>query len=162
MPGLLIGQVVERTGVTAPTIRYYERLGLLTAPPRTAAGYRRYGDSAIEELQFIRKAQALGFTLEEIAEIMRLGRSGKATCSRVLSLARQHVVALDERIRNLTRFRGQLAAAISGWDGEREPTCRGLCRIITEADAPEDNPDPAPVVPSRRRGRPGAMSGRAR
>ena len=86
MAGLLIGDVAKRTGVTAPTIRYYEGIGLLPSPARSGAGYRRYSDGTIEELRFIRKAQGLGFTLDEIAEILQLSRSGKAPCSHVLSM----------------------------------------------------------------------------
>jgi MerR family copper efflux transcriptional regulator len=70
MAGLLIGDVAERAGLTAPTIRYYESIGLLAAAPRSSTGYRRYGDATVAELQFIKKAQALGFSLEEIREIL--------------------------------------------------------------------------------------------
>jgi DNA-binding transcriptional MerR regulator len=80
MAGLLIGDVARRTGVSAPTIRYYEGVGLLPSPPRSGAGYRRYSDATIDELLFIRKAQALGFSLDEIAEILQLSRSGTAPC----------------------------------------------------------------------------------
>ena len=64
MPGFLIGDIAERAGVPAATIRYYESLGLMNPPARSSAGYRRYGESAVEELRFIRKAQALGFSPE--------------------------------------------------------------------------------------------------
>ena len=135
MPSLLIGEVAARAGVARPTVRYYESIGLLTPPARSSAGYRRYADSTVEELLFIRKAQALGFTLEEIGEILRLTRSGKAPCSRVLSLAHQHLAAVQDRIRQLERFRDQLAAKVSKWDGRTQPTCTGLCRIITAVEA---------------------------
>lgn len=134
MTGLLIGEVTQRTGVAPPTIRYYESLGLLDPPARSAAGYRRYAQATVDELLFIRKAQALGFSLDEIREILTLTRAGKAPCSHVLSLARQHLAAADERIRQLRRFRGQLAAEIEKWD-RRTPTCRGLCEVIAGADA---------------------------
>lgn len=134
MAGLLIGQLAERTGVPAPTIRYYESLGLMRRPARSAAGYRRYSDEAVEDLTFIRKAQGLGFSLEEIAEILKLSRSGKTPCERVLSIAHQHLAALDERIRQLQGFRNQLAAELEKWDGETSPTCEGLCQIISLAD----------------------------
>lgn len=134
MAGLLIGQLAERTGVPAPTIRYYESLGLMRRPARSAAGYRRYSDDAVHDLTFIRKAQALGFSLEEIAEILKLSRSGKTPCERVLSIAHQHLAALEERIRQLQSFRKQLAAELDKWDGKTSPTCEGLCQIIFLAD----------------------------
>ena len=134
MPGLLIGDVARRTGLSAPTIRYYESIGLLAPPLRSSTGYRRYTDATVEELGFIRKAQALGFTLEEIGEILQLSRSGRTPCAHVLDLARRHLAAVDERVRQLARFREQLATEIDKWNGEEAPTCQGLCQIISGAD----------------------------
>lgn len=135
MAGLLIGELAERTGTTAPAIRYYESVGLLTPPPRSPSGYRCYPERIVEELRFIKKAQALGFSLEEISEILRLSRSGSAPCSLVLSLGRQHLAAVEERIRQLQKFKGQLAAQLAKWDGKRAPTCEGLCEFISTAEA---------------------------
>ena len=138
MAGLLIGDVAERTGLTAPTIRYYESIGLLPPPSRSSTGYRRYTETTVEELRFIKKAQALGFSLDEVAEILKLSRAGSTPCSRVLDLARRHVTAVDERIRQLTRFRDLLAREVAKWDGVQEPTCGGLCQIISAADDASD------------------------
>jgi DNA-binding transcriptional MerR regulator len=134
MTGLLIGDVAQRTGVAPPAIRYYESIGLLKPASRSEAGYRRYSEATVEELLFIRKAQALGFSLDEISEILKLTRAGKTPCSQVLSLARQHLAAVDERIRQLQKFRSQLAAELKKWDGKRTPTCGGLCEIISGAN----------------------------
>lgn len=135
MGGLLIGDLAEQTGVAPPTIRYYESIGLLNAPSRTQAGYRRYTQAAIDELRFIRKAQALGFSLEEIGGILTLSRSGNTPCSHVLSLAQQHLAAVDERIAQLQKFRTQLATELEKWNGTNTATCAGLCQIIATADA---------------------------
>jgi DNA-binding transcriptional MerR regulator len=134
MAGLLIGELARRAGVSAPTVRYYEEIGLLPAPLRSSTGYRRYSEQTIEELRFIRKAQALGFSLDEIGEILKLSRSGKTPCSHVLSLAHQHLAAVDERIRQLEQFRGRLAVEVAKWESKRTPTCRGLCQIIASAE----------------------------
>ena len=134
MAGLLIGDVAERTGLSAPTIRYYESIGLLIAPPRTGTGYRRYGDTAVAELQFIKKAQTLGFSLEEISEILKLSRAGNTPCAHVLDLAHRHLAAIDERMQQLARFREMLATEVAKWDGVKQPTCGGLCQIIAGAD----------------------------
>jgi DNA-binding transcriptional MerR regulator len=133
MRHLLIGDVAARSGLTAPTIRYYESLGLLTRPARSPTGYRRYTEANLEELRFIRKAQALGFSLDEIAEILQLSRAGATPCAHVLDLARRHLAAVDERIHQLNGFREQLSAEISKWDGQRQPTCAGLCKIIADS-----------------------------
>lgn len=153
MPGLLIGELAERSGVTAPTIRYYESLGLLKPPARSTAGYRRYSEDAVAELSFIRKAQALGFSLDEIAEILRLTRSGRTPCDHVLSLAHQHLAAVDERIRRLQEFRSQLAGELEKWDGKTSPTCEGLCQIIALADVRPPAPAVDQPINTSRRGR---------
>ena len=139
MAGLLIGDVAERTGFSPPTIRYYESIGLLAPPLRSTAGYRRYTDTNIEELRFIKKAQSLGFSLDEIGEIFKLSRAGNTPCSHVLDLSRRHLTAVDQRIQQLTRFRDQLASELAKWDGRATPTCGGLCQII--ASAAERAPD---------------------
>lgn len=157
MASLLIGEVAERTGLTAPTIRYYESIGLVKPPARSEAGYRRYSDTSVEELAFIKKAQALGFSLDEIAEILKLSRAGRRPCSHVLDLARRHLAAVDERIQQLRRFRTQLANEIGKWDG-RQPTCDGLCEIIASAGESAGEPVRidlhARVEQRRRAGRP--------
>jgi len=153
MATLLIGSVAARTAVSAPTIRYYESIGLLARPTRSAAGYRRYTDATVEELRFIKKAQALGFSLEEIGEVLKLSRAGRIPCSHVLDLARRHLAAVDERIRQLTRFRDQLAIEIGKWDGRRQPTCEGLCQIIAGAEdlgGDAVHADLGPPQPNRR------------
>ena len=149
VPGLRIGDVAARAGLSAPTIRYYESVGLLGPPARSAAGYRSYTESAVEELAFIKKAQALGFSLDEIGEILTLSRSGKTPCAHVLDLAKRHLAAVDERIRQLARFRGTLANEVQKWDGAEQPTCRGLCQIIAGA-APVDEPAPVAMHMARK------------
>jgi DNA-binding transcriptional MerR regulator len=131
---LLIGDLAARTGVAAPTIRYYESIGLLMRAARSEAGYRRYSEQTVRELAFIRKAQAMGFSLDEIAEILRLSRSGKAPCAHVLSLTEQHVAAVEERIRQLEQFRDQLRGEVAKWKGRPVQECGGLCRIISTAE----------------------------
>lgn len=134
MAGLLIGRVSQQTGVSVPTIRYYESLGLLSAAARSASGYRCYDRAVLEELRFIKKAQTLGFSLDEIREILELTRAGTDPCARVLGLARHHLSRVDEQIAQLASFRDRLAGEIAKWDGVDQPTCKGLCRIITGVD----------------------------
>ena len=131
---MLIGEVAKLTYVTPATIRYYEEMGLLTAPARSPAGYRRYSETTVEELRFIRKAQGLGFSLDEISEILMLSRAGEAPCSHVLHLAHRHLAVVEERIQQLQTFRDQLARELVKWHGQTAPSCRGLCEIISSAE----------------------------
>lgn len=133
MAGLQIGDVAAQAGVSVPTIRYYESIGLLARPVRSTSGYRRYTPTTIQELQFIKKAQAFGFSLEEIAEILKLSRAGEAPCDHVLELARRHLAAVDQRIKQLHTFRDQLARAVQKWGKSEAATCDGLCQFIVEA-----------------------------
>jgi len=144
MSGLLIGEVAKRTGFPPPTIRYYEEVGLLKKPSRAESGYRSYSSKTVDELLFVRKAQALGFSLDEIAEILKLSRSGQKPCERVLAMSHKHLQMIESRIRELQKFRGYLAAEISKWDRQGTAvTCDGLCQFISDA-APE--PAPSEIV----------------
>jgi len=106
----------------------------------------------------IEKWPSCGFSLEEIGEILKLSRSGRTPCSRVLDLARRHLAAVETRIEHLARFRDVLAREISKWDGQQAPTCTGLCRIIASADGPsvdvQSDLHARPPAPSRRLGTP--------
>lgn len=81
MAGVLIGELAREAGVSAPTVRYDEEIGLLPPSSRTSGGYRRYTDAALHELRFIRKAQGPGFSLDEIREILKLSRTGETPCA---------------------------------------------------------------------------------
>ena len=139
---MLIGDLAKLSDISAATIRYYEELGLLTAPPRSEAGYRHYAEATLDELRFIKKGQALGFSLEEIGEILKIGRAGEAPCSLVIDLAERNLAAAEERIRNLQAFRDRLAAQIVRWKGTTPETCGagGLCEIINSTELPVDEP----------------------
>lgn len=131
-----IGEVAERAGVTAPTVRYYESIGLLRKPPRSGGGYRRYSEATVAELEFIKKARALGFSLEETREIVQLTRSGKRPCARVMDLAKARLSDVDEQMRRLSAFRNQLAMEISRWETPIATGCDGMCQMI-ESSVPE-------------------------
>lgn len=104
-----IGELAERTGTTAKTIRYYEQIGLLLPPRRAANEYRDYAEEAVDRLTFIRDAQAAGLTLTEIASILDLRSQGQPTCRHVIDLLERHVAALDSHISNLRQTRKKLA-----------------------------------------------------
>jgi DNA-binding transcriptional MerR regulator len=135
---MLIGDVARMSDLSPATIRYYEELGLLTSPPRSDSGYRHYSESTLDELRFIKKGQGLGFSLEEIGEILKISRAGAAPCSHVLELAERNLAAAEERIQHLQAFRDRLAAQIAKWKGTTTCNPGGLCEIINSADLPNE------------------------
>lgn len=147
MTGIRIGEAASRAGVSAATIRYYERAGVMPKPPRSSAAYRLYSERAVEELKFVRRAQALGFSLNEIRGLLQLSRGGEAPCSRVISLATTHVALLDERIQQLQAFRHRLASALDKWRTDRCGfASEGLCDLLGHG---EFAPDPASLATLR-------------
>ena len=105
-----IGQLAAQTGYSVRTIRFYEQSGLLPAPSRTPAGYRSYDQDAVTRLRFVRSAQALGLSLAEIAEVLRIRDHQGPPCSYVAELLDTHISALDTRINELTALRDELRA----------------------------------------------------
>ena len=103
-----IKDLSAKTGVTAKTIRYYEKMGLLPAPARAPNGYRLYTETDVERLNLIRGARALAFTLEEIGEILAFRDKGKPPCGYVMTTIHQRMAALQAHIRVLQRLHSSL------------------------------------------------------
>jgi Hg(II)-responsive transcriptional regulator len=106
---LTIGQVAQRARVRLDTVRYYERRGLLPPPPRTAAGYRQYAPETVRRVEFIKRAQTLGFTLDEIEQLLALRVTPGPGCTAVERSARSAIERLDQQLADLQRMRGALA-----------------------------------------------------
>ena len=119
--GMKIGSVAEAAGVEVSTVRYYERRGLLAEPPRTDSGYRQYDESVIDRIRFVRQAQDLGFTLEEIEELLDLRVEDPASCGVVEEASRAKLRSVDEKIRDLRRLRAVLAGLVRACE-EKEAT----------------------------------------
>ena len=113
---LKIGDVSKRSGVGVEALRFYEKSGLLDRPSRTYSGYRVYGEDVLERLAFIKQAQALGFSLEEIRRIVEDARKGQSPCDEVREIVRRRMGELDERLRELQRHRRELKATLEEWD----------------------------------------------
>jgi MerR family copper efflux transcriptional regulator len=113
-----IGQLALATGVSTDTIRYYEKIGLLPRPQRTASGYREYPSGAGNRIQVIRNAVQLGFPLDEIAKALRVRDAGGAPCRQVRDYAHALVQQIEERIDQLTAERRSMLAMIDAWDGK--------------------------------------------
>ncbi len=106
--GLTIGSLADAAGVKVATVRYYERRGLIAAPPRTAAGYRHYDPGVVDRIRFVRRAQDLGFTLEEIKDLLGLRVNNPASCARVEAATQAKLEAVESKIRELDRLRATL------------------------------------------------------
>lgn len=123
---LLIGQLAREVGVKVDTVRFYERSGLLPKAERTAAGYRAYDAAALKRLRFIKQAQALGFSLDEIKRILNLRGQGAATCRCVVGIAEATLSDTEEKLRELQEFHDRLKQAVAQW--KRSTVGRRNCR----------------------------------
>jgi DNA-binding transcriptional MerR regulator len=130
MDALGIGQLAKRGGVGIDTVRYYERNGLLAPHTRLASGYRRYGDFELARLRFIRRAQALGFTLKEIKQLLAL--SAQRDVGRVKRSARTKLLDVEARIAALVRMRDGLATLIEACPGHGRAADCPILRALTE------------------------------
>ena len=127
-----IGELATELGLNTKTIRYYESIGLLPEPVRTPSGYRDYDDRAHELLTFIRSAQRLGISLDEIREILTFRDRGEQPCNYVRGVLRRQVDDIDERIAELRQLRKQLVALDALADQLPEPQ-PGQCQLIEHA-----------------------------
>ena len=130
---LTIGAVAKRVGVAIDTIRYYEREGLLPEPQRRASGYRSYDEGAIAQLRFIRRAKDLGFTLEEIRELLALSADRQRGVKAVKRRAQQRLAAIEQRIVELQRVRDGLARVTDGPFAETREFLAGFNLIEAES-----------------------------
>lgn len=132
---LTIGALASRAGFTTKAVRYYERIGLLPAPPRRPSGYRAYGEGDLARLDFIAKAKRLGLSLEEIRDVLALRDAGVEPCVHVVRVIDRHVEEVERAIAELSEFRTQLRR-IQRDASKRARERGGICRIIEHA-APE-------------------------
>jgi DNA-binding transcriptional MerR regulator len=148
-----IGEVAEATGISVEALRFYERRGLLGRPARTASGYRVYDEAVLERLAFIKRAQSIGFSLDEIAEILEMRGRGEAPCVEVREAARRKLAEVDARLRELRRYRNELARTLADWD-ERGIEEGRFCGLIehSHVHAPGASATRAPLRKKRDEG----------
>jgi MerR family mercuric resistance operon transcriptional regulator len=120
---LPIGELSRLSGVNIETIRYYERIKMLPAPPRTASGRRIYGKTDLRLLAFVRRARELGFSLDEVRALLRLGAPKTATCAEVKEIAARHLQDIRAKIADLAKLERLLAKTIVRCSGARVPEC---------------------------------------
>jgi MerR family transcriptional regulator, mercuric resistance operon regulatory protein len=121
--GFAIGEMSRQTGVNIETIRYYERIGLMPKPDRTAGGNRQYDQDQLKRLYFLRRARDLGFSLEEIRGLFEMVDRRDFTCSEVHDLTVNHLISVREKISNLTRLEKALSAMVAECSRGDVPEC---------------------------------------
>ena len=138
-----IGALAKKADVAIDTIRYYEREGLLPNPQRRASGYREYDDGAIKRVRFIRRAKDLGFTLEEIRDLLMLETDRNHGVEAIKQRATERLAELDRRIAQLTEMRNELAQLVEACPGCGEPEC---CPILSSIHGVEVAAEAAPAA----------------
>ncbi len=135
MQTLTIGRVARRAGVGVETVRYYERRGLIEQPPRPGGtGVRAYSDEIVRQIRFIRQAQELGFTLNEIEELLTLRADPGADCADVRERATVRLEDVEHKIEQLVQIRGALERLIAACPGRGALTS---CSILEEIQPAE-------------------------
>jgi len=140
--GLSIGELARASGVGVETIRFWERAGLLPAPPRSPSGRRLFGPEAVERLRFVRHARALGFPLEEVRTLLAMASGEAGGCEEVRALAERHLLAVRARIARLRRMEAALEATLAR-------CARGelSCPLLAALAEPEGPLDELPAEP---------------
>ena len=126
MRDMTIGDLARRTGVKVETVRYYEKAGLLPAPARTAGNYRAYEPEHLARLNFVLRARRLGFSLDQVRELLGLADERDRPCDAVDAIARTHLAEVEQKINELARLRDERASVI----GRCRSGVVADCRII--------------------------------
>jgi DNA-binding transcriptional MerR regulator len=113
---LKIGEVSRQSGIGIETLRFYEKSGLLDKPSRTYSGYRMYSSDVLDRLSFIKRAQVLGFSLDEIRKVIDDARRGHSPCDEVREIVRMRLEELDQRMQEMALYRKELAETLEQWD----------------------------------------------
>lgn len=134
---LTVGRIARRVGISPSAVRFYERRGLI-ASHRLANGYRNYGGEAAAALRFVVRAKALGFSLEEMRQIIEIRRSGAEPCGCVATMIESNLAAIDRRIADLAKLRRQLRALARQQPGRA--ATEAICPIIEGGAEPKEQP----------------------
>jgi DNA-binding transcriptional MerR regulator len=138
---LRIGEVAKLSGIGIEALRFYERSGLLGRPGRTESGYRMYDAAVLQRLDFIKRAQVLGFSLDEIKRIIADKQAGKSPCREVREIVRQRLEELDERMKEMRRYRRELGTALAKWEETGELDGQ-VCGLIEGTQIEHSDPTP--------------------
>lgn len=131
-----ISQAATTTGLTPRMIRHYEKIGLLRSTRRTASGYRLFDEQDIHTLRFIQRARSLGFSIEQIGQLLALWQDRERSSAVVKQLARQHLQELEEKIAGLQAMHASLSQLASCCLGDDRPDCPILERLADDQPLP--------------------------
>ena len=135
-----IGQAARASGVSAKMIRHYEGMGLLPPAQRSEAGYRQYGERELHTLRFVRRARDLGFSLDEIRQLLELWGNRARSSKQVKALAAAHVDALNQKIAELQAMKATLQTLVQHCHGDERPDCPILESLEAEPGATPAQP----------------------
>lgn len=127
---LTIGQLSSATGVNIETIRYYERINLLAAPPRTRGGHRSYGEEHVHRLKFVRRARELGFGIDAIRALLTLAEGDNPSCQEVRNIAAVHLADVRTKLADLLKLEGILSRTVTQCDIECCASPAPLCPVL--------------------------------
>ena len=133
------GELARAAGVSTDTLRHYERKGVLQRPRRSPNGYREYPPDALARVLLVRRALAFGFTLDELARVLRARERGGAPCREVRALAASKLTDVEARLRELTALRDELRATLTDWDARLSKTDGGGRAGLLESLAGPDS-----------------------
>jgi len=139
--GLKIGEVAKASGIGIEALRFYERSGLLGRPARTQSGYRVYGAAVLQRLDFIKRAQVIGFSLDEIKRIIADKQAGRSPCLEVREIVRHRLEELDERMKEMKKYRRELGDALKRWEETGELDGH-VCGLIEGTEIEHSDPTP--------------------
>ena len=125
-----IGELAKTAGITPDTIRFYEREGLLPRPPRAMNGYRDYGPEAVDDLQFIKNAQALGLKLSAVREVLKISSGGEPPCEHVRATVSNRLAEVEQRLKELRGLRSTLRETLDRLDRTPPPGEGCRCSLI--------------------------------
>lgn len=147
------GELSRLAGVSADRLRHYERLGVLLKPPRTNGGYRNYPTNALDRVRLIQSALKMGFSLSDLATILRMRDRGQVPCHRVRAIAERKLQDLKQQISDLSRMRDQLERILKDWDARLADSEKGQLARLLES-LPHDVVGTSPTrLTAKRRGR---------
>jgi DNA-binding transcriptional MerR regulator len=137
--GLLAGELARLAGVSTDTLRHYERKGVLPRPHRLGNGYRRYPPNSVDRVRLIRRALAVGFTLDELAQFLKARDRGYAPCREVRALAQEKLDELESRLNEMLSLRDELRTTLKNWDrrliGKNAGERAGLLDALAKQEA---------------------------
>ena len=154
------GALAKLAGVSTDTLRHYERKGLIARPPRTAAGYRRYPSETVARVRLIQRALVIGFSLDELAGVLRERAAGGAPCQKVRGIVRGRLADLNQQLADLKLLKRDLHAILEEWDAKLAGTPSGERAHLLDALANREDaglktsPHYVRTPPSGRRPRP--------